>query len=256
LTPDVVSPRGSGNLAPIATTLRRSRDFTRPRSAVLFRSQLLSRGRCNATTSRDCRVIDQRPTDPKSAPINWPRGPARRPTGGRPSKLTAEVQATICKHVSGGLPFGTAACTLAGIDSRTGQYWLAQGKVQTEARGLAPDALMPAGWRGGDRNLVHPDGRPMSGAQAARVVQFYQAVSRARAEDTERRVHDITRPGNGGAVVYERTVETTDRGRRSHQDHGAAAGGAGLVSPRVRARTARSTAVGEGSRRPDTTGRC
>uniref|UniRef100_A0A6M3LHS6 Terminase n=1 Tax=viral metagenome TaxID=1070528 RepID=A0A6M3LHS6_9ZZZZ len=53
-------------------------------------------------------------------------------TVGRPSSLTPEVRATICKHVAAGNYYVTA-CQAAGISSSTFRNWIEQGNAEQEA---------------------------------------------------------------------------------------------------------------------------
>ena len=57
---------------------------------------------------------------------------------GRPSKLTPEVQETICKFLRGGSTFRTA-CEVAGIGWGTGKEWRQRGEDRDPDRAVADE---------------------------------------------------------------------------------------------------------------------
>lgn len=112
---------------------------------------------------------------------NPPR-PKKPPTGrplGRPTKLTAAISQAILNAVAGGVPYVRAAA-LAGVTRETALSWLARGQGT-----------------GGQK-------------VSAYFATFFDALSRAKAQDEARRVLRINQAGQGGAVIYEKTITHAD----------------------------------------------
>ena len=112
--------------------------------------------------------------------------PRRRPTrrvvtprrGGRPPKLTAELQQRILLAVRAGVGL-EASFRLAGIGARTGHEWVRRGEGTDPRRRTTP-----------------------------LFAQFAQSLKKAQAEDEAARIARINAAGRGGAVIYSRTVTT------------------------------------------------
>ena len=100
---------------------------------------------------------------------------------GRPTKLTAGVQAAILKAVAGGVPYVRAAA-LADVDASTATLWRRRGE------GLAPPGYPPA---------------PL-------YIAFIIALKKAEAEDEARRVLRIGQAAQGGTVIYRKTTTYED----------------------------------------------
>ena len=106
----------------------------------------------------------------------------------RRTKLTPQVQQTICTAVMAGAPFETA-CLHAGIDVSTGHNWRRWGE-RAQARG---DSVSP-------------------------YLTFFDALTHARAQDELRRIARINKAGDGGAVTYRKTI-TQEDGRTTVEEH-------------------------------------
>ena len=100
------------------------------------------------------------------------------PTG-RPTKLTAAVQAAILRAVAGGVPYVRAAA-LADVDHSTATLWRRRGEGRSD-RSAAP-----------------------------LYVAFVTALKKAEAEDEARRVLRIGQAAQGGAVIYRKTTTYED----------------------------------------------
>lgn len=59
------------------------------------------------------------------------RAAREAPRRGRPSKLTPELEAALCRCLEQGLPF-RPACELVGIDPSTAYRWLQRGREEEE----------------------------------------------------------------------------------------------------------------------------
>jgi hypothetical protein len=99
---------------------------------------------------------------------------------GRSTKLTPAVQTAICNAVAAGIPYVQAAL-LAGIGRSTALQWVQRGEGTH------------------DRPATKPS------------VDFVEALAQAKAQDLTRRVVRINQAGQGGAVIYEKTIETVDK---------------------------------------------
>lgn len=106
----------------------------------------------------------------------------------RPTKLTPVIAQAITAAVSGGVPYLRAAA-LAGIEERTALLWLARG--QRVVQGMPPKEPF---------------------------IQFFQAITQARAQDEARRVLRINQAGQGGQVVYRRETQVTYRKTTTYKD--------------------------------------
>jgi hypothetical protein len=97
----------------------------------------------------------------------------------RPPKLTPAIQRAIAKAVAAGVPVSRAAI-LANVHPETVLEWMRRGEGR--------------------------DDRPSTPLYA----NFASAIARAKALDEERRVARINQAGQGGAVLYQKTVEMVD----------------------------------------------
>ena len=113
-----------------------------------------------------------------SAPRTPPTTPVKRPQS-RPTKLTAAVSQAILNAVAGGVPYLRAA-SLAGIGADTAMEWRRRGEKT--------------------------DRRPTTPLYAS----FAKALARAIAQDEARRVLRINQAGQGGTVIYEKTITHAD----------------------------------------------
>jgi len=98
---------------------------------------------------------------------------------GRATKLTPQIQESIVRAVTAGVPVVQAA-QLAGIDKATVLEWIArgEGRHQRPARALYAD--------------------------------FADAIARARVIDEARRLARLEQAGRGGAVVHEKVTTFAD----------------------------------------------
>jgi len=101
------------------------------------------------------------------------------PRTGRTTKLTPQVQESIVRAVTAGVPVVQAA-QLAGIDKATVLEWIArgEGRHQRPARALYAD--------------------------------FADAIARARVIDEARRLARLEQAGRGGTVIRETTTTYSD----------------------------------------------
>ena len=109
------------------------------------------------------------------------------PRTGRTTKLTPQVQESIVRAVTAGVPVVQAA-QLAGIDKATVLEWIArgEGRHQRPARALYAD--------------------------------FADAIARARVIDEGRRLARLEQASRGGAVVHEKVTTFAD-GRQVVERH-------------------------------------
>jgi hypothetical protein len=102
---------------------------------------------------------------------------------GQRTKLTPAVQTAICDAVAAGIPYVQAALHV-GIRQSTALQWLQRG----------------------EGTHVRPARKVF--------VEFVEAVARAKAQDMARRVARINQAGQGGAVLFEKVIETVDKDGR------------------------------------------
>ena len=98
---------------------------------------------------------------------------------GRPTKLTAAVQAAILTAVAGGVPYLRAAA-LADVEAATAMLWRRRGEGRSEQ------------------------------SAAPLYVNFIKALKKAEAEDEARRVLRIGQAAQGGTVIYRKTTTYED----------------------------------------------
>jgi hypothetical protein len=99
---------------------------------------------------------------------------------GRKTRLTPALEHAIVTAIAGGAPY-YQACLLAGVPASTATLWMERGEHR------------------------HPN-RPAT----PQLVTFVAAVKKAEAQDEVRRLLRISQAGQGGVVVYERTITHPD----------------------------------------------
>lgn len=106
---------------------------------------------------------------------------------GRPTALTPDVQQRIVDAIRGGNYQETAAAA-GGISDRSLYGWMQRGRLEDERVA---------------------DGRRPRTSEAP-FLQFFHAVTRARAETEARNVAQLERSAGGGAVLERRTITRAD----------------------------------------------
>jgi hypothetical protein len=109
------------------------------------------------------------------------------------------IQAAIAKAVAEGLSFD-GACQSAGVSPATGWRWLQLGRKLSELADETATLQTP-------EEEVDRSGGSRITAKTHRFLEFYEAITYARAEDEGRRLSEITAAATGGQVVYQRTIE-------------------------------------------------
>jgi len=115
---------------------------------------------------------------------------------GHPTKLTEARIAGIAEKIATGSTI-QMAFVLNGVSPRAGQYWLSMGRALAE-RGQA---------EGRPAETIES---PWPRLPAPLLVKLLNAVEHAKAVDESNRVRAITAAGNGGATIFEKTVERYD----------------------------------------------
>jgi hypothetical protein len=93
------------------------------------------------------------------------------------------------------------AFVLNGVSQRAGQYWLSMGRALVE-RGQA---------EGRPAETIES---PWPWLPASLLVKLLNAVEHAKAVDEQNRILAITAAGDGGAVIFEKTVERVNNKTR------------------------------------------